>query len=59
MQSFRAEKPKSQKSSKPLKKWTTRWYEIAEALESDRDNVAMVACSEYMNHNMVCYYDWE
>ena len=19
----------------------------------------MVACSEYMNHNVVCYYNWE
>ena len=59
MQSSRAEKPKSRKSSKPPKKWTAHWYEIAEALKSDRDNVAMVACSEYVNHNVVCYYDQE
>ena len=59
MQSSRAEKPKSRKSSKPPKKWTARRYEIAEALESDRDNVAMVACSECVNHNVVYYYDRE
>ena len=59
MQSFRAEKPKSRKFSKPPKKWTARRYEIAKALKSDRDNVAIVAYSEYMNHNMVYYYDWE
>ena len=57
MQSFHTEKPKSWKSSKPPKKWTARWYEIAEALKSNRDNVAMVACSECVNHNVVCYYD--
>ena len=59
MQSSRAEKSKSQKSSKPPKKWTARRYEIAKALESDRDNVAIVAYSEYVNHNIVCYYDRE
>ena len=59
MQSFRAEKSKSRKFLKPPKKWTARQYEIVEALESDRDNIAMVACSECVNHNMVCYYDWE
>ena len=57
MQSFRAEKPKLQKFSKPLKKWTTCRNEIADALESDEDNIAMVACSEYVKHNVICYYN--
>ena len=57
MQSFRAEKPKLQKSSKPPKKWTTRRNEIADTLESDEDNIAMVACSKCVKHNVVYYYD--
>ena len=58
MQSFHAEKPKLWKFSKLPKKWTTRRNEIADALESDEDNIAMVACSECVKHNVVCYYDW-
>ena len=57
MQSFRAKKPKLQKSSKPPKKWTTRHNEIVNALKSNKDNIAMVACSECVKHNVVCYYD--
>ena len=57
MQSFHAEKSKLRKSSKPPKKWTTRRNEIADALESDEDNIAMVACSECVKHNVVYYYD--
>ena len=57
MQSFRAKKPKLQKSSKPPKKWTTYRNEIADALEFDEDNLAMVAYSEYIRHNVMCYYD--
>ena len=57
MQSFRAKKSKLQKFSKPLKKWTTRRNDIVDTLESDEDNIAMVACSECVKHNVVCYYD--
>lgn len=59
MQSFRVIKLKPRKSSKPAKSWSERRIEIAAALESDRDNVAMVACSECVNNNVVCYYDRE
>ena len=57
MQSFCAKKPKLQKSLKPPKKWTTRRNEIANALKSDKNNIAIVACSECIKHNMVCYYN--
>jgi hypothetical protein len=58
MQSFRIEKPKPRKSSKPSKGWHERRIEIAESI-SVEDNIAMVACSECVNHGVVCYYDRE
>ena len=57
IQSFCAKKSKLQKFSKPPKKWTTRRNEIVNALKSDKDNIAIVAYSEYVKHNIMYYYD--
>jgi hypothetical protein len=59
MQSFRVEKTTNRKSSKPAKSWNIRRHEIADALSSSDDNIAMVACSECVDSNSVCYYDRE
>lgn len=59
MQTFRIQKPKPRKSSKPVRSWNDRRNEIADSIESDPDNAAMVACTECVNHNVVCYYDRE
>ena len=53
MQSFRIAK---RKSSKPEKSKTERNIELAEAI-SIPENLAMVACSECVRFNDVCYYD--
>ena len=57
MQSFCTKKSKLRKFLKLSKKWTTCRNEIANTLKSDKDNIAIVACSEYVKHNIVYYYD--
>jgi ribosomal protein S27E len=58
MQTFRVAKTKP-KSTIPPKSWNLRRLEIADSLESDQGNLAMVACSECVNNNALCYYDRE
>jgi hypothetical protein len=58
MQSFRVEKSKPRKSSKPAKSWSERRNEIADSI-SIEENVAMVACTSCVNNKLVCYYDRE
>jgi DNA repair exonuclease SbcCD ATPase subunit len=51
-------KPRSRKSSKPVKTWKERCAELADSI-SVEGNIAMVACSECVNNGVVCYYDRE
>lgn len=59
MRASTAKKTVLRKSSTPRKSWKERRNEIADSLESDIDNIAMVACSECVRNNTVCYYDRE
>jgi hypothetical protein len=58
MQPFRVGKSRPRKSSKPVKTWNDRRNEVADSI-SVEENVAMVACTECVNHGVVCYYDRE
>ena len=58
MEQFRIAKPKPRKSSKPSKSWNERCIELAESIAVVQ-NIAMVACSECVGHNVVCYYSRE
>ena len=58
MQSFRIEKPRPRKSSKPARSWSERRNEIAESI-SVEENIAMVACTPCVTNNIPCYYDRE
>jgi hypothetical protein len=51
-------KPRSRKSSKPIKTWRERCAELADLI-SIEENIAMVAYSECVNNRVVCYYDRE
>jgi hypothetical protein len=61
MQVFRVHKtkPTRPQSSIPPKSQRVRFDEIADSISSDKNNEAMVACSECVNHNVTCYYDRE
>ena len=50
---------KKRKSSKPLKEDPARLQDLADGIESDPNNEAMVKCSECVRHNKPCYYDRE
>jgi len=58
MQQFRVSKPKPGKSSKPRKSWNDRRVELADSL-SIPSNAVMVACSECVSRDVVCYFDRE
>jgi hypothetical protein len=58
MQSFRASKTKSRKTSKPRPNKTARLNEAVDAI-SVKENEAIVSCTEYVKHNKTCYYDRE
>jgi hypothetical protein len=57
MQSFRIDKNKIRKSSKPAKTKSESRIELADAIESFPDNKAMVSCTKCVENNAVCYYD--
>ena len=50
---------KKRKSSKPPKEDPARLQDLADGIESDRNNLAMVKCSECVKHNRLCFYDRE
>jgi len=58
MLSSRVNKTKSSKSSKPALNSHERRFRLASLLSTE-DNVAMVACTNCVNRNVVCYYDRE
>src|ERR1700742_4805267 len=51
--------PRKTKSSKPRTPLRVRVSQTADLLESDLDNLAMVACSNCTNEGVLCYYDRE
>jgi hypothetical protein len=59
MQNFKIDKNKPRKSSKPAKTKSESRTELADAIESDKDNKAMVSCTGCVENKAVCYYDRE
>jgi hypothetical protein len=58
MQSSRVIKLKSRKTSKPARSPSDCYLELTDSI-SVEENIMIVICTECVNHNAVCYYDWE